>query len=210
MATHICDGCGREVDPAHVRDRILRLEAATRFRPLHIATLLVAVAPPVRAADDFYWLDTAESPSEGAQFFQRQLLEAAGVKSTQGKSREAQLAEFQRQGFYVAYLWECPMPNSGGGGPASSTELDSAAKKLALRIRFSYKPKHVVLLGAELVAVAQRMAEADVAAKLLLHNGAPVPLPASNNPQKTAAFRAAMGDVLARAAVPAAPRSAAP
>jgi hypothetical protein len=50
----ICDGCGAAVDAEHIRARIMRLELATRFRPVHIQTLLVGVAPPERAEDYFY------------------------------------------------------------------------------------------------------------------------------------------------------------
>ena len=50
----ICDGCGAVVDTEHIRKRITRLELATRFRPVHIQTLLIGVAPPERVEDDFY------------------------------------------------------------------------------------------------------------------------------------------------------------
>jgi hypothetical protein len=50
----ICDGCGATVDAEHIRARIERLELATRYRPVHIQTLLVGVAPPEEAANYFY------------------------------------------------------------------------------------------------------------------------------------------------------------
>ena len=50
----ICDGCGATVDAEHIRARITRLELATRYRPVHIQTLLVGVAPPERVEDYLY------------------------------------------------------------------------------------------------------------------------------------------------------------
>jgi hypothetical protein len=49
-----CDGCGATVDAEHIRARIARLELATRYRPVHIQTLLIGVAPPEAAAEYFY------------------------------------------------------------------------------------------------------------------------------------------------------------
>jgi hypothetical protein len=50
----VCDGCGATVDAEHIRERIERLELATRYRPVHIQTLLIGVAPPSKKEDYFY------------------------------------------------------------------------------------------------------------------------------------------------------------
>ena len=50
----ICDGCGATVDAEHIRKRIARLELATRYRPVHIQTLLVGDAPPAHDEDYVY------------------------------------------------------------------------------------------------------------------------------------------------------------
>jgi hypothetical protein len=50
----ICDGCGATVDGEHIRARIARLELATRYRSVHIQTLLIGVAPPERAENYLY------------------------------------------------------------------------------------------------------------------------------------------------------------
>ena len=42
------------MDAEHIRARIERLELATRYRPVHIQTLLVGAAPPARAEEYFY------------------------------------------------------------------------------------------------------------------------------------------------------------
>src|SRR5881398_840720 len=42
-----CDGCGQMGSPEHIARRLRRLEWATRYRPVHIQTLLLGgVAPP--------------------------------------------------------------------------------------------------------------------------------------------------------------------
>src|ERR1039457_5266879 len=67
----ICDGCGAQVNDAHIRQRIERLEMATRFRPVHISVLLIDAAPPARFEDYFYRAtsDRAErSPASRAYF----------------------------------------------------------------------------------------------------------------------------------------------
>ena len=50
----VCDGCGATVDSEHIRSRIERLQMATRYRPVHIQTLLVGTAPPERLDAYFY------------------------------------------------------------------------------------------------------------------------------------------------------------
>jgi hypothetical protein len=50
----ICDSCGALADAGHVRQRIERLELATRYRPVHIQTLIVGDAPPLRDEEYFY------------------------------------------------------------------------------------------------------------------------------------------------------------
>ena len=59
-----CDSCGEPASPEHIRDRILRLERSTRYRPIHISLLLICTAPPMRAEDDLYALEMdAGAPS---------------------------------------------------------------------------------------------------------------------------------------------------
>jgi hypothetical protein len=58
----ICDGCGHTVDAAHIQKRIGRLELATRYRPVHIHTLLIGAAPPER--DEEYLYSSAKESEE--------------------------------------------------------------------------------------------------------------------------------------------------
>ncbi len=127
----ICDGCGARVTPEHVRERIQRLEWATRFRPLHIQTLLLAAAPPA-ALEEFFYAVPVDSP---AQLLHAVLL-ASGIEPD-GRESEECLAELQRHGSFLAYLRECP-----GFVPQDVNQ------RLSLRVRFSYRPKFLVPLDS--------------------------------------------------------------
>ena len=49
-----CDGCGLPASPDHIAERVQRLELSTRFRPVHVGVLFIALMPPIRPQDDFY------------------------------------------------------------------------------------------------------------------------------------------------------------
>jgi len=55
----VCDGCGATVDAEHIRKRIERLELATRYRPVHIQTLLLGSVPPANSEDYLYSSENA-------------------------------------------------------------------------------------------------------------------------------------------------------
>jgi hypothetical protein len=133
----ICDGCGREAGAEHIRARIERLELGTRYRPVHIQTLLVGDAPPEQAEDYFY-----ASEKEGA--------------------------ELQRSGIFLVYAVECPL----AGGDASEAVRKSADNVLK-RVRFSYKPKSIVLFGAATCELIVPLREAGFGEQLILSEGKP-------------------------------------
>lgn len=134
---HTCDGCGDTVAPEHVRARIARLEMATRFRPLHIHAVLLLGSPPVALEDSFYQPGVARVGSAwGDQFF-RAVMTACGVASSE-KLADAFMLEFQRRGLFLAYVKECPA--------AAGDSWEKFAEPLVRRLRFSYKPKCVLVL----------------------------------------------------------------
>ena len=180
------------MEAAHVRDRIARLELATKFRPLHIQVLLVAFAPSRSLADDFYWHDcAAASAHPSAPDFRRQVFEVAGVRELPSKNIEAALLEFQRLGFFLAHLHECPLD-----GPREPSEADSRlASSLALRVRHSYKPKQVVLLGSELQSAIPALRNAGLG-NLLANEGSTVPVPADTTPEAWSQFRELLAETL--------------
>lgn len=134
---HTCDGCGDTVAPEHVRARIARLEMATRFRPLHIQTVLLAGSPPA-AVEDFFYHPGVSRPGAGwGDRFFRSLMAACGVANSENLA-DAALLEFQRRGLFLAYVKECPS--------TGADSLEKFAEPLVRRLRFSYKPKNVVFL----------------------------------------------------------------
>jgi hypothetical protein len=160
----LCDSCGRPADPQHIRERIERLELATRFRPVHIRALLIDAAPPLHAEDYFYRAPNGQSTSgsadrsvdgaarsEASRTYFNRILACAG---SQRATEEVALGEFQRQGLFLTYAVECPVENSA----ELSSVLKQAAPNLVKRVQFSYKPKFIALLSrdlGELVPVLQ-------------------------------------------------------
>lgn len=171
----VCDGCGRSVDEAHVRQRIERLEMATRFRPIHIGVLLIDAAPPERLEDFFYAAvgDGTHSAAGQASFNELAKLAGAmadsGAASGSGTEAEAVRTEFQRRGFFLTHAVECPFD--------SASELSAAirclGKTVVLRVQTSYKPKHVALISAPTGELIETFRAAGWADRLLLNNGAP-------------------------------------
>jgi hypothetical protein len=161
----VCDGCGAPADEAHIRARIERLELATRFRPIHIQVLLLDDSPAARPEDYFYRPagdGSARSPS--AKAFFRELLAAAGISSELATNEEAALAEFQRRGYYLADAVECPI--------VPAEELRSrvlhAMPTIVKRIEFSYRPKHVVPIGAEIISSIESLRKSSIAERIVV------------------------------------------
>jgi hypothetical protein len=146
----VCDGCGALADEAHIRQRIERLEMATRFRPIHIQVLLLGDAPPVRIEDYFYRpVREGESRSAAAKDFFIDMMKEARIDPQAAINEEAALAEFQRRGFYLADVVECPVATS----EELSERVARATSTLLKRIEFSYRPKQVVPFGVAVKAL---------------------------------------------------------
>jgi hypothetical protein len=185
----LCDGCSRPASPAHIAERVARLERATRFRPVHINVLFVAFAPAPRPEDDFY------GPPQSNALFDS-LLDALDIAPAAGDP-SATLAEFQRKGYYLSYLSECATPEEPGREAKAISALSPA---LIRRIRFNYKPKHIVLLGAGLASLIEILEESGLGPLLLLDRGGPVSLPVTPSLSARAGFRAALGTALSTGA----------
>ncbi|MCU1342057.1 MAG: hypothetical protein JWN92_1480 [Candidatus Acidoferrum typicum] len=146
----ICDGCGLPASPAHIAMRVQSLELATRFRPIHIDVLFVALEPRPRLEDDFY------RPPELRDFFDPflsslNILSEVGKQGTEANGHEAdvsRLLEFQRRGYYLTYLSECPVAPEDAN--VARECISRLAATLVKRIRFNYKPKHIALVGTNL------------------------------------------------------------
>ena len=149
-----CDGCGQLAAPEHFSRRLQRLEWATRFRPLHIQTLLLGGIPPQRD-DEFLYNPDAPFTAEA-----RTILDAVQI-AAEGKSREAVLAEFQKAGLMMTHVLECPLDAA-----ASAINVQALLQKhlptVVARIRRSLKPKRVFLLFASLQQVARQLHQTDL------------------------------------------------
>jgi hypothetical protein len=162
-ASILCDGCGLPASPGHIAARLARLELATRFRPIHIDTLFVALQPTPRLEDDFY------RPPDSRNFFDSflsavNILPEARTPGREGNGREAdisRLLEFQRKGYYLAYLSECPLPAQENANMARAS-IARLAPTLIKRIRFNYKPKHIAVLGTQLGPLIEIFREAGI------------------------------------------------
>jgi hypothetical protein len=132
-----CDGCGQPASPEHIAKRLERLEWTTRYRPLHIGALLLGAVAPSAAAEFLY------APSGEFAGPAKHLLAAAGV-SSERKSAEATLAEFQRGGLLLAYVLDCPVERSVTEPAAIQALLSVRLPALAARVRRSLRPKRLV------------------------------------------------------------------
>jgi hypothetical protein len=165
-----CDGCGLPASPEHIAARVSRLELITRYRPIHVAVLFVALAPPLRTEDDFY------GPAQSKDFFDP-FLEALDIPPAADVAR---LVEFQRRGFHLAYLSECPLPENF---ESPTTTVARLGPTLIRRIRFNYRPKHVAPLGQDLLPLIEILKTAEISSIVTLDHGLPLPTPRTGDRQ---------------------------
>lgn len=191
MSQILCDGCGRPASAEHLALRLRRLELATRFRPIHIHVLFLMEAPPPRLEDYFYFVpeNGAAARTQRAEPWSLlfdSLLTGAGISLERGKSDEACLGEFQRQGLFLAEAIECAAEDedsaraSGAAAPrASEPLLLRLVPTMIKRIQFSYKPQHIAIIFPGLVPLISLLKQGDLGDRLLLHDGRTLPFPQS-------------------------------
>ena len=185
----LCDGCGQPASPEHLARRLQRLEWATRYRPIHLHTLLLGAVSPQVATEFLY------SPNE-AHFGEAANLITAAAISTTGKSADAIQSEFQRRGIYLTHVLECPLDVLSGGADFLNNALISRLPALFTRIRRSLKPKRVAFISRSLTPLIERFASAQLNCELALDDGRAFALDHSNPAGLTAAI-ARFQDVLA-------------
>jgi len=161
-STLVCDGCGQIASAEHIARRLKRLEWATRYRPVHIHALFLGAFSP-QDEKDFLYAPGGEFQGEAAL-----LLAALGI-STAGKAAEAVHTEFQRAGFFLTHILECPFEDDG----SLQTALKKRLAAVATRVRRSLKPKRVMAVTAELALVLDDILAMDLGCPVLLDNGRP-------------------------------------
>lgn len=193
-----CDCSESEVTESHIRERIARLERATRFRPVHIRVLFLDASPPAFAEEDFYSpaANRTARPLYSRMYFD-ELAVGSGISrdSVATLEESAALAEFQRHGFFLTHVVECPVDNS----QALRHAVNRLAPTLLRRLEASYKPKYIVPVGqavSEIIPFLQMSGWND---HLILAKGSSFEDPFLGDPQNQAEFGTYLGDSVARA-----------
>jgi len=178
-----CDGCGQSASPEHIALRLQRLEWSTRYRPIHISALLLGGFSPLADADFLY---SGKFGGEASQ-----LLDAVGIAHA-GKPRDAVLSEFQRGGFFLTHLLECPL-ESGQAGPLLCESLfANRLSTLKTRVRRSLKPKRVILISESLAPLVASLSSAELGCPVILDRGEPFGLDSFNSSETAERLRAAL------------------
>jgi hypothetical protein len=181
----LCDGCGQMASPEHIARRLRRLEWATRYRPVHIQTLVLGGAAP-REDTGFLYAPGGDFRGEGEA-----LLRAVGIPFA-GKSAETVHAEFQSAGFFLTHVLECPLEDSFESASDAANLLREHLPALASRIRRSLKPKCVMLVTEMPQEVVQDILALDLGCEVILNGGKPFALAPTAKDGEISRFRAAL------------------
>jgi len=149
-----CDGCGQMASREHMIRRLQRLEWTTRYRPVHIQTLLLGAIAPKRDEEFLY---SAEGRFEGEA---GALLDAIQIPRA-GKSGEMVLSEVQRRGLLLTYVLECAVEEDTEGASAQQL-LEKKLPSTIARIRRSLRPKRIVLISKEIEGIAGKLRGAEL------------------------------------------------
>jgi len=169
----LCDGCGQPASSEHIARRLQRLEWATRYRPIHLHTLLLGAISPQPPAEFLY------SPEEAHSGEAANLVAAAGI-SAPGKSADVIPSEFQRRGIYLTHVLECPLDVPSRGADFLNSTLIARLPTLFTRIRRSLKPKRLAFISGSLTPLIERFAAAQLNCELALDDGRAFALDDSN------------------------------
>jgi len=185
----LCDGCGQPALPEHISRRLQRLEWATRYRPIHLHTLLLGSVSPQTPKEFLY------SPEETHFGEASNLVAAAGILAA-GKSADTIQSELQRRGIYLTHVLECPFDVPSKGADFLSDALIRRLPKLFTRIRRSLKPKRLAFISWNLTPLIERFASGQLGCELVLDDGRAFALD-HVSPAEVAAAIARFRDVLA-------------
>ena len=179
-----CDGCGQNASPAHLARRLQRLEWTTRYRPVHIQALFLGgIAPDTDAA--FLYFPEGNYRGEAANLLDALLISRAG------RSADVILTDFQRGGFLLTHVLECPL--EPGVPPADAhLLLERQLPAVIARIRRSLKPKRLMLFSKELANLAGKFTETALGCPVFTGTYGPFSLDGSPSDSEMEAFRRAL------------------
>jgi hypothetical protein len=181
-----CDGCGQTASTEHTARRLQRLEWTTRYRPVHIHTLLLGGFSPLEERD-FLYSPQGEFHGEAAL-----LLNALGI-STAGKARDTVQAEFQKAGFFLTYVLECPLELENSRPNVGPSLLAEHLPAVAVRIRRSLKPKRVILVTRALEPIVDNILGLELGCPVVSDNRKPFELDDGVPKSALARFREVLG-----------------
>lgn len=173
-ATLACDGCGLPASPEHIARRLKRLEWATRYRPVHISTLFLGGVSPSSDAAFLYFPAGEEGKAGTGRRYEGEaawVLSATGVGAADAAGEcpsEAILAEFQRRGYFLTHVLECPLSETIASPQSLSEAIARQLPKTMARIRRSLRPKRIALISEALQGVAAAHALIELGVELLL------------------------------------------
>ena len=179
-----CDGCGQHADSRHIALRLARLEWATRFRPIHIQTLLLSGIAPAHN-DEFLYNPDGQFQGESGK-----LLQSLQI-STAGKSAESVLTEVQQRGLMLIHVLECPL-SAGVSSLEARALLENQLATTVTRIRRSLKPKQVLFISADLVPMVDKLFRTDLGCPAFPSTGGAFLSGSSPSEAEFQAFRAAL------------------
>lgn len=181
-----CDGCGQKASDGHIARRLARLEWTTRYRPVHINTLLLGGLAP-REDTEFLYAPSAEFRGEAAA-----VLQATGIV-TEGKTANAVQEELQGAGFFLGHFLECPLEDDANVEREATGLLRERLASIATRIRRSLKPKRVVLIGEALEPVVEGFVALNLGCPVMLNDGKPFVFGAGGDESQITTFRQLCG-----------------
>ncbi|MGC1619298.1 MAG: hypothetical protein WA765_12485 [Candidatus Acidiferrum sp.] len=116
------------------------------------------------------------------------VLEATGI-SAAGKSPESVLSEFQRGGFFLAHMLECPLELGTNGRPSREELLVQRVCVVGARVRRSLKPKRVVLISEILATLVSKLTTAELGCPVMQDEGKPFSLDSTGVSRATERLR---------------------
>ena len=143
-----------------------------------MSILFVALAPHPGVETDFY------APPKDKKIFDP-FLDALEIPSSAGNQASeedacagdlARLTEFQRRGYYLTYLSECPLPENQ---EIAEQIIHRLGPTLVRRIKFNYRPKQIAPLGQELSPLIEILKGQGLGPILTTDDGQALPLPST-------------------------------
>ncbi|HET8923782.1 MAG TPA: hypothetical protein VFN26_12405 [Candidatus Acidoferrum sp.] len=136
---------------------------------MHIHTLLLGSFSPVEERD-FLYSPKGEFHGEAAL-----LLNALEITAP-GKTPDAVQGEFQRAGFFLTYVLECPVEPEDTRTTVIASLLAEQLPIAAARIRRSLKPKRVILVTKALEPILDNIMRSELGCPIVMDDGKPFEL----------------------------------